>query len=111
MTDRLTTDTLFLACTRPALFLGVPHEAAVLNGMASVILLVLVKNPLYLSFGIVLHLIARQVASYDYNLFTVLRLWVNTKGRARNVERWGGSSVSPLPTRPARKPGEVRVYV
>jgi type IV secretion system protein VirB3 len=109
--DRLTTDTLFLACTRPALLWGVPHEAAVLNGMATMILFVLVKHPLYLSIGVVLHFIARQLVSHDYNMFSVLRLWINTKGRAKNVEWWGGSSVSPLPTRPARKAGEVRFYV
>lgn len=111
MGDRLTTDTLFLACTRPALWWGVPHEAAVLNGMATMVLFILVKNPLYLSFGVVLHYVARQLIAYDYNLFTVARLWFNTKARARNIAWWGGSSVSPLPTRPARKPGQVRFYV
>jgi len=44
-------------------------------------------------------------------MFATLRLWAETKGRARNKDRWGGSSVSPLPLRPARRAREVRIHV
>lgn len=53
----------------------------------------------------------RAVISKDYNFFTTLRLWMETKGRARNTDKWGGSSVSPIPLRRAKKAGEVRTYV
>lgn len=110
MREGLVTDTLFLACTRPALWHGVPHEAAMLNGILTCILFLLMHNPLYLSIGVVIHYAMRPLIAYDYNLFTVLGLWLNTKCRARNVAWWGGSSVSPLPLRRARKAREIRVY-
>ena len=104
-------DTLFLACTRPAMWQGVPLEALAINGMATGIVFVLMSNPFYLLLGVVIHYTIRALISHDYNMFNTLRLWAETKGRARNKERWGGSSVSPLPLGPARKTREVRVHV
>jgi type IV secretion system protein VirB3 len=109
--DKLTEDPLFLACTRPALWQGVPLEALAINGMATGIIFVLMSNPFYLLIGVVLHYTIRALVSHDYNMFNTLRLWTETKGRARNKDRWGGSSVSPLPLGPARKAREVRVHV
>lgn len=109
--DRLTEDPLFLACTRPAMWRGVPVEALSINAMLTTILFVLMGNPLYMLIGVVIHYSIRAVISKDYNFFTTLRLWSNTKARALNTELWGGSSVSPTPLRPARKPREVRTYV
>lgn len=107
----LTEDVLFLACTRPAMWQGVPLEALALNGMATGILFVLMSNPFYMLTGVVIHYTVRALISHDYNLFKMLALWVETKGRARNKARWGGSSVSPLPLSPARQPQEVRIHV
>lgn len=107
----LTEDMLFLACTRPAMWQGVPLEALVVNGMVTGIIFVLMSNPFYLLIGIVVHYAIRALVSRDYNIFKTLRLWIETKGRARNKDRWGGSSVSPLPLGPARKAREVRVHV
>ena len=106
----LTEDTLFLACTRPAMWQGVPIEAVCLNVMATTIFFIVMKNPCYMAIGIVVHYVVRAFISRDYNVFGVLRLWAETKGRARNTARWGGSSVSPLPLGPARKAREVRVH-
>lgn len=107
----LTEDLLFLACTRPAMWHGVPLEALAINGMATGVVFVMMANPFYLLIGAVIHYTTRTLISHDYNLFTTLRLWVETKGRARNKERWGGSSISPLPLGPARHPREVRIHV
>lgn len=107
----LTEDTLFLACTRPAMWQGVPLEALAINGMATGIVFVLMSNPFYLLIGLVIHYTTRALVSHDYNMFKTLRLWTETKGRARNKDRWGGSSVSPLPLGPARRAREVRVHV
>lgn len=107
----LTEDMLFLACTRPAMWQGVPLEALAINGMATSILFVLMSNPFYMLVGVVIHYATRALISHDYNMFKTLALWAETKGRARNKDRWGGSSVSPLPLRPANKPHEVRVHV
>ena len=109
--DTLTEDPLFLACTRPAMWRGVPLEAVAINGMATGIAVVMMGNPFYLLTGVVLHHAIRALVRHDCNRFGTLRLWAETKGRARNTERWGGSSVSPLPLGPARKPREVRIHV
>lgn len=106
----LVEDPLFLACTRPAMWQGVPLEALVINLMATTVVFVLMKNPLYMVIGVAVHYATRLLVSRDYNMFGVLRVWSETKARARNKERWGGSSVSPLPLRAARKPHEVRVH-
>jgi type IV secretion system protein VirB3 len=110
-TAELTEDTLFLACTRPAMWQGVPLEAVALNAMATSIVFVLMSNPFYMLIGVVVHYAVRALISHDYNTFKTLALWLETKGRARNKERWGGSSVSPLPLCPARLPREVRIHV
>jgi type IV secretion system protein VirB3 len=109
--DRLTEDPLFLACTRPAMWRGVPLEAMVVNAMATTILFVVMKNPAYLGIGVVIHYAIRLAVARDYNMFGILRLWSETKGRALNKDRWGGSSVSPLPLRRARRAHEVRIHV
>ena len=106
----LTEDTLFLACTRPAMWQGVPVEAACINSVLTMIVFILMKNPCYMIIGVIVHYIVRLFISYDYNVFTVARLWLETKGRARNVARWGGSSVSPMPIGPAASAREVRIY-
>ncbi len=108
--EELTEDDLFLACTRPAMWRGVPLEALAINGMATSIVFVMVGNPFYMLIGVAVHYATRALVSHDYNMFRTLRLWVETKGRACNKGRWGGSSISPLPLRAARKAHEVRVY-
>lgn len=109
--DGLTEDPLFLACTRPAMWRGVPLEAVGINLMATSIFFVVMSNPFYMLVGVVIHYAIRAMISRDYNMFTTLRLWAETKARARNADFWGGSSVSPLPLRRAKKPREVRVHV
>lgn len=109
--EDLTEDTLFLACTRPAMWQGVPLEALSINGMVTSIFFVLMSNPFYMLIGVVIHYGTRALISHDYNMFNTLALWIETKGRARNTAHWGGSSVSPLPLGPARAPKEVRVHV
>ena len=54
----------------------------------------------------------RVAVAKDHNMFGILFLWATTKGRAsRNALYWRGSSVSPFPVRPTRKPAEVIYYV
>lgn len=101
---------LFLACTRPAMWRGVPLEALVVNGMATTIVFVLMANPLYLLAGVAMHAVLRAIVRQDCNRFTVLRQWAATTARARNVARWGGASVSPLPLGRARHAHEVRIH-
>jgi len=107
----LTEDVLFLACTRPAMWQGVPIEACCINLIATTIFFILMKNPCYMLIGVVFHYIIRAFISHDYNFFSVARLWMDTKGRGRNSSQWGGSSVSPLPLSRARNLREVRIHV
>lgn len=109
--EGLTEDPLFLACTRPAMWQGVPIEAMGLNAIVSTIIFVIMGNPLYMAIGVAVHYTIRALVSRDYNMFKTIRLWSETKARARNTDLWGGSSVSPTPLRPARKPREVRTHV
>lgn len=96
-TERLEEEILFLACTRPALVLGVPMEAMGINLIVSCVAFLAGGSLLYLLIAPVLHLVFQAICKADPNAFRVLYLWVETRGRARNGGLWGGSSASPLP--------------
>ena len=89
-------DTLFLACTRPAMFGGVTMEAMGFNVMLTSIVFVALGSVKFAAIGIVLHVIFRAVLKHDHNMFRLLMAWVETRGRQRNGGLWGGSSVTPL---------------
>lgn len=97
--ERLAEDTLFLACTRPAMILGVPMEAMGINIILTAIAFLAGHSPLYLLIAPVLHLVFQAICKSDHNAFRLLWLYVETKGRARNGALWGGSSTTPLPLR------------
>lgn len=100
--ERLDEEVLFLACTRPALVLGVPMEAMGINLIASCVAFLAGGSLLYLLSAPVLHLVFQAICKADPNAFRVLYLWVETRGRSRNGGLWGGSSASPLPLRRAQ---------
>ena len=106
-TERLAEDTLFLACTRPALVLGVPMEAMGVNLILSAVAFLAGGSMLYLLIAPALHLVFQAICKADPNAFRVLYLFVETKGRARNGGLWGGSSASPLPLRRRRDAGRL----
>ncbi|MFC5342878.1 type IV secretion system protein VirB3 (plasmid) [Brevundimonas staleyi] len=95
--DRLREDPLFLACTRPAMVLGVPMEAFGVNVIVSGIIYLAGGSLLYLLVAPVFHLIFRAICKADHNAFRVLFVFIDTKGRSRNGGLWGGSSCTPLP--------------
>ena len=97
--ERLAEDVLFLACTRPAMILGVPMEAMGINIILTAIVFLAGHSPLYLLIAPALHLVFQAICKTDHNAFRVLWLYVETKGRARNGALWGGSSATPLPLR------------
>ncbi len=96
-TEHPTKNTLFLAVTRPALWAGIPIEAAVL---------LLIYSPVYaalvVAFG---YSISRLIVRHDVNAFRLLFLWGRTKLGNRNRTFWGGSSYSPLPLAGLRRKG------
>ncbi|WP_447909526.1 type IV secretion system protein VirB3 [Brevundimonas bullata] len=95
--ERLTADPLFLACTRPAMVMGVPMEAMGVNVILSGLVFLIGGSLLYLLAAPAMHLVFRAVCRADHNAFRLLFVYVDTKGRARNSALWGGSSPSPLP--------------
>ena len=101
--ERLVDEPLFLACTRPALVLGVPMEAMGINLIVSTVAFLAGGSLLYLLIAPAVHLVFRAICKSDPNAFRVLYLFVETKGRARNGGLWGGSSASPLPLRRRRR--------
>jgi type IV secretion system protein VirB3 len=106
--ERLTEDTLFLACTRPAMILGVPMEAMGLNLMVSATAFLAGRSLLYLLVAPAVHLVFAAICRTDHHAFRLLILFADTKGRARNAGLWGGSSYSPLPVVRRFKPEETR---
>jgi type IV secretion system protein VirB3 len=95
--EHLAEDTLFLACTRPAMILGVPMEAMGINIIVTAIIFLAGHSLLYLLMAPALHLVFQAICKSDHNAFRLLWLYVETKGRARNTALWGGSSTTPLP--------------
>lgn len=94
--EALIQDPLFLACTRPAMVLGVPVEAMGVNVIVSGVVFLVGGSLLYLLAAPALHLVFRAVCKADHNAFRLLFVYVDTKGRSRNGALWGGSSTSPL---------------
>ena len=94
--EPLHSDTLFLACTRPAMFAGVTVEAMGINVFVTTLLFLGLGSIFYALIGVVLHGLCRIVIRHDHNAFRVLSGWADTKGRYRNSAYWGGSSVTPL---------------
>jgi type IV secretion system protein VirB3 len=106
-TERLEEEPLFLACTRPAMVLGVPMEAMGLNLIVSCVAFLAAGSMLWLLLAPAMHFVFRAICRSDANAFRVLYLWLETKGRSRNGAVWGGSSPSPLPLRRPRTWREV----
>ena len=88
-------DTLFLACTRPAMIAGVTMEAMAINVMLTTIIFIMGGFG-FILLGIVNHLIFKAIMKYDHNMFRILLAWLDTRGRSFNGAYWGGSSLTPL---------------
>lgn len=104
--ETLVKNPLFLAVTRPALWAGIPIEAAVLLLITSASVLIETNNPVYaglvVAFG---YSISRLIVRHDVNAFRLLFLWGQTKLGSRNAGFWGGSSYTPLPLDEIRRKG------
>ncbi|WP_234729611.1 type IV secretion system protein VirB3 [Acidocella facilis] len=101
--EPLETDTLYLAATRPAMFMGMPLAVGAILLMLAGLIVVLVKNPLYLTIMLPLWLAARELVARDYNAVGVMLLYLRTAGRSVDSMRWGGASVSPNPIRAGKR--------
>ncbi|MEI2298721.1 type IV secretion system protein VirB3 [Ensifer sp. MJa1] len=98
MTTRpiLEDDTLFIACTRPAMIAGVTVEAMGMNIMLTTMLFIVAGSVAYALLGVVFHLAFRALVKHDHNGFRILLAWLETRGRSRNSGYWGGATLTPL---------------
>jgi len=104
---------LFLAVTRPALFLGMPMEAAAFCLMGGQLMALAMGSMIYMplgagSFG----LISAALSRYDPLIFRVLLSWGNSRPQNPDLGRaarrwWGGLSMSPLRPVCHYKPSEL----
>ena len=74
--ERLIEEPLFLACTRPAIILGVPMEAMGVNVMISGLAFLVGGSLLYLLIAPALHLVFRAICKVDHNAFRLLLVFV-----------------------------------
>lgn len=95
-TPVLEEDTLFLACTRPAMIAGVTMEAMGINIMLTTVLYITAGSIAYALVGVIFHLVFRALVKHDHNMFRILLAWVGTRGRSRNAAYWRGATLSPL---------------
>ncbi|OYV41611.1 MAG: type IV secretion system protein VirB3, partial [Acidocella sp. 20-57-95] len=72
--EPLEADTLYLAATRPAMFMGVPLSLGAMLLMLAGLIVVIFKNPLYLMVMAPLWLAARELVARDYNAVGVVLL-------------------------------------
>ena len=84
-------DTLFIACTRPAMFAGVTMEAMGINVMATTIFYLAAGSVAYALVGVVFHFLFRALVKHDHNMFRIVVAWAETRGRSRNPSHWGGT--------------------
>lgn len=89
-------DTLFLACTRPAMIGGVTMEAMGVNMILTTILFIVAGSIAYVLVGLGFHVAFKAIVKHDHNMFRILLGWIETRGRARNAGFWGGSSLTPI---------------
>ncbi|MBI0537721.1 hypothetical protein D9599_19350 [Roseomonas sp. KE2513] len=98
-------DTLYLACTRPAMKRGVPMEGYYTNFFGSFFFGLVMSSPFYWLVFLLFHPIMRALANKNPNFFREWRMWLDTKARLV------GPCLYALPAQNARRPEDVPSYV
>lgn len=95
------TDTLFVACTRPATIWGVPYQGFVVNAfITGLVTTMIIRQPPGFLLGIIVHMGMRELCRIDPHFFHKWKLYFQTKMQSsRTVHLWGGSRLDPSPTR------------
>ena len=94
--EEINRDIVYLALTRPAMFYGVPFEAALCCGAIACLAMILTDNIFFLALFFPLFGISKLIVKKDANAFRVLFRFLETKAKCANRALWGGSSTSPL---------------
>jgi type IV secretion system protein VirB3 len=109
----VTADTLFVGVTRPALALGVPYAALLLNALVTLELFLVTHNLVWLLVCIPLHGLAWLVCLAEPRFFELLAVWGRIRARAGfgRSHRWRAQSYGCLPQRPARAPAVISAVI
>ena len=99
--DGIKTDPLAVGLTRPAMKLGVPYPALMINLIVSVEALVWTRNVLWMLICVPIHGICYLVCLKDPRTFELFVQWLRTKANCLVASRgyWSASSYSPLALR------------
>jgi type IV secretion system protein VirB3 len=83
-------DTLFVGVTRPALALGVPYAALLVNGLVALELFLVTQNLLWILVCVPLHGLAWLVCLAEPRFFELLAVWaqVRSRGGLGGHRRW-----------------------
>lgn len=83
-------DTLFVGVTRPALALGVPYAALLVNGLVALELFLVTRNLLWILVCVPLHGLAWLVCLAEPRFFELLAVWaqVRSRGGLGGHRRW-----------------------
>ena len=102
MTEPLEEAELFVAATRPAMIMGMPHGLFVVMFLAFTLIIIWGQKPQYELAMVPLWFGARALVRYDYNAFHILSLWLQTKAKSLDGHHWHGASPAPFPLRSPR---------
>ena len=87
-----TVDTLYVACTRPAMKWGVTYDGCKANFVVTLLVTtIVVKNPLGFIMGGAIHMAFRELCHIDPHFFSKWRLFFLTKAKSPDGAVWGGS--------------------
>ena len=97
-------DSLFLGVTRPALALGVPYAALLMNGLVTLELFLTTRNLLCLLICLPLHGFSWLACLAEPRFFDLLAVWGQTRARggARGARAWRARSYGCLGVAAAR---------
>jgi len=97
-------DTLFVGVTRPALALGVPYAALLLNALVTLELFLVTRNLLWLSVCFPLHGLAWLACLAEPRFFELLAVWgtVRARGGFGVTRPWCAHSYGSFREQPTR---------
>jgi type IV secretion system protein VirB3 len=94
----VTADPLFVGVTRPALALGVPYAALLVNAFVTLEMFLVTRNLLWLLTAVPLHSLAWLVCVAEPRAFELLAVWGQVRARAgfRGRQPWRAVSYGPF---------------
>ena len=88
-------DPVFLAMTRPPMFMGVTYTFFVINGMVTTIAFLAANNLLAFLIGIPVHFIGYLLCLKDPRIFDIWRVRLLKTPATRNKRFWNANSYAP----------------